>query len=264
VIDDLLVEVDGAPRPITVGMSGATVERHGRWVLKAARPTWDRGLDAEADRLRWLAGTAMGSHVAEVVAYEPAPAAGNGIDRLLTTALPGADLTTDEVARRLAPAEQARRFGRHLRELHDSLDPDDCPFDARLDGRLAAAERRVAEGGVDDEEFEPENGGRTPSDVLAELVRRRPAGEDLVVTHGDWCFPNVLVDPDGDESAWWMCDLGGLGVACRWYDLGIGCRTTVHNVGEGHVAAFLAGYGLAPGEIDRERLDYYVLVDELQ
>jgi aminoglycoside 3'-phosphotransferase-2 len=252
-LSDLLGEAAGPPERVTVGLSGAVVERWGDRFLKAAPPTWDRGLDAEAARLEWLATSPLAGAVAEVVAFEPGPP----LDRLLATAVAGADLTADVG---LAPAERARRFGAHLRELHDGLDPAACPFDARLDVRLAQLERRVADGGVDADDFEPEQAGRTPADVLDELVRARPAEEDLVVTHGDWCFPNVLVAGD----AWGMCDLAGLGVACRWYDLGIGARSTAHNVGAGLVGEFFAGYGLAAGDVDHDRLRYYVLVDELQ
>jgi aminoglycoside phosphotransferase len=237
--------------PVTVGMSGARVERWGDRFLKAAPPTWDRGLDAEAARLRWLATTPLAAHVAEVLAFEPGPP----LDQLVTTALPGTDLTHHVED----GAAAARTSGRLLRAFHDALDPAVCPFDARLDVRLAAAERRVAEGGVDADDFEPEHAGRPPQALLDELQRTRPDDEDLVVTHGDWCFPNVLVDePTG---AWATCDLAGLGVGCRWYDLGIGARSTAHNVGAEHVPAFYDGYGIDP---DDDRARYYVLLDELQ
>ena len=247
-LDDLLAATGGRPEPITVGMSGATVERWGDRILKAAPPTWDGGLDAEAARLAWLGTTPLSRHVPRIVAFEPGPP----LDRLLTTALPGADLTVADVG----PADAARRFGAHLRALH-GLDPASCPFDGGLDARLAAAERRVAEGRVDDDDFEPEHEGRTPTDILDELLRTRPRHEDVVVAHGDWCFPNVVVD----GSDWGMCDLAGLGTSCRWYDLGIGARSTAHNAGEAAVADFFAGYGIEP---DPDRLRYYVLLDELQ
>ena len=251
-LSDLLADADGPPERVTVGLSGAVVERWGDRFLKAAPPTWDRGLDGEADRLRWLAGTPLADVAGQVLAFE----AGPPLDRLLTTAVAGADLTRAE----LPPDVLARRFGSHLRELHDGLPVASCPFDLRLDVRLRELERRVAEGGVDADDFEPEHQGRSPHDVLDELVRTRPASEDLVVTHGDWCFPNVLVDGD----RWGMCDLAGLGVACRWYDLGIGARSTAHNVGADLVPEFFAGYGLAAADVDQARLRYYVLVDELQ
>ena len=239
-------------------MSGATVERWGDRFLKAAPPTWDRGLDAEAARLRWLATTPLAAHVAEVVAFEPGR--GPTHDRLLTTALSGVDLTELDLAEEATATEAARTSGRLLRAFHDALAPASCPFDARLDVRLAAAERRVAEGRVDADDFEPEHAGRSPEDLLDELVRTRPKDEDLVVTHGDWCFPNIVVGPD----SWGTVDLAGLGVGCRWYDLGIGARSTGHNVGPGNIPAFYEGYGLTPDDVHDPRAAYYVLLDELQ
>ena len=229
--------------------------------MKTGPPTWDRGLDAEAARLRWLATTALADRVPAVVESEAG--------RLVTTAVPGEDLAAravrlgvstwagTEVPVATVARELAFAFGRALRELHDGLDPATCPFDERLDVRLEAAARRVADGEVDPDEFEPEYEGRTPGELLEQLQRTRPSDEDLVVTHGDWCFPNVLFDGD----RWGMVDLAGLGAACRWYDLGIGSRTTMHNVGAEAVSAFFEGYGIEP---DQERLDYYVLLDELQ
>ena len=253
--------------PVVVGLSGATVERWTRpgepdRFAKSAPPTWDRGLDAEAERLRWLATTPMAGRVATVLFHGTTD---DGVEHLLTTAVPGADgVTLAEAAVATGRArprhDLARRFGRALRALHDGLDPRACPFDGRLDVRLAAAERRVADGGVDVDDFEPEQAGRTPSDVLDELRRTRPADEDLVVGHGDWCYPNVLFGgPEHDE--WGMVDLAGLGVACRWNDLGIGVRTTRGNLGDDAVAPFLEGYGTEP---DEDRIRYYILLDELQ
>ena len=248
-------------------MSGATVER---WrkpgesdrFRKAAPPSWDRGLDAEADCLAWLATTPLADRVATVLHHGTTA---EGVEQLLTTAVRGVDgvvlaeaaTASGETARR---HDLAGRFGRALRELHDSLEPSACPFDGRLDVRLAAAERRVLEGGVDVDDFEPVHAGRTPAELLDELRRTRPADEDLVVCHGDWCYPNVLFDED--EPGWWgMVDLASLGVSCRWNDLGIGVRTTGGNLGEDAVEAFLAGYGVEP---DEERIRYYILLDELQ
>ena len=248
-------------------MSGATVARwhkagEGDRFCKSAPPTWDRGLDAEANRLRWLATTSLRDRVASVVFHGTT---GDGVEHLVTSAVRGADgVTHAEAASSTAdpaPRHQlAERYGQALRELHDRLDPATCPFDGSLDTRLAAAERRVSEGRVDAAELAPPYAGRTPADLLAELSRTRPDEEDLVVCHGDWCYPNVLFD-DGDPEWWGMVDLASLGVSCRWYDLGIGVRTTAGNLGDDAVAAFLEGYGVEP---DEERIRYYLLLDELQ
>ena len=253
---------------MVVGKSGAGVERLTKpgepdRFHKSAPPAWDRGLDAEAERLRWLATTPMAGRVATVVFHGRTD---DGVEHLVTTAVPGRDgVVFAEAAvatERTEPRhELAGRFGRSLRTLHDGLDPTTCPFDGGLDARLAAAERRIAEGGVDVDDFEPEHAGRTPSDLLDELRRTRPADEDLVVGHGDWCYPNVLFGDGPNDDEWGIVDLAGLGVCCRWNDLGIGVRTTRGNLGDDAVDPFLAAYGVAA---DDERIRYYILLDELQ
>ena len=246
-------------------MSQATVERWTRSgepdrFHKSAPTTWDRGLAAEAERLRWLATTPLAGRVATVVDHHVDD---GDVEHLVTTAVRGTDAAL--LGERLDPDDPAgrhdltRRFGRALRELHDALDPATCPFDRRLDVRLADAARRAAEGRVDLVDLEPEHAGKSAEQLLDELHATRPDGEDLVVGHGDWCFPNVLFDER--DGAWSMVDLADLGVCCRWYDVGIGARSTTHNLGEAAVPAFLDGYGLPP---DHERLRFYVLLDELQ
>jgi aminoglycoside 3'-phosphotransferase II len=245
---------------VSGGMSGARVARlvtpgQPDRILKEAPVTSDGGVDAEVARLRWLATTSLSERVPRVVSF----ASGPPIDRLVMTALPGASATDwegDEV-------DLATLFGRALRDVHVTLDPDACPFDARLACRIPMLERAVAEGLVDDTQFEAEHLGRTANDVLEQVLRERPGSEDIVVTHGDWTLDNVIVDDDG---SWGFIDVGGLGLACRWYDLAIGARSIRHELDErgradSAVDAFFDAYGVEPND---ELMRYYVLVDELQ
>ena len=64
---------------------------------------------------------------------------------------------------------------------------EECPFDTRLDWRFARAKRNAELHLLSetDEEFGAEHDGKSPLEILSELVRRRPATEDLVFTHGD-------------------------------------------------------------------------------
>ena len=85
----------------------------------------------------------------------------------------------------------------------------------------------------------------------------RPTSEDLVVCHGDYCFPNILIS-GGDAVAY--VDLGELGVADRWWDLAVASWSATWNVGPGFEDAFLAAYGIEP---DRQRMAYYRLLYDL-
>jgi kanamycin kinase len=86
------------------------------------------------------------------------------------------------------------------------------------------------------------------------LGRARPASESLVVCHGDYCLPNVLLE-GGDVAG--FVDLGELGVADRWWDLAVATWSLAWNLGGGHEALFLAEYGAEP---DPARMAFYRLL----
>jgi aminoglycoside 3'-phosphotransferase-2 len=235
----------------TIGRSGAIVlrlEAEGRPSLFAkseiAGPFAE--LPGEELRLKWLARQAIAAPraLARTVA--------NGRNWLLMSALPGRDLAS---AADLPPGLVVELTADALRRLH-RLDPALCPFDHRLDRRIAAAQVRAEAGIVDETDFDEERLGRTAVDLFEELVRRRPKGEDLVVTHGDACLPNLLVH-DGRLAG--FVDCARLGVADRHQDLALSCWSVRYNLGEAWVGPFLQRYGI---QADPERLDYYRLLDE--
>jgi len=93
--------------------------------------------------------------------------------------------------------------------------------------------------------------------LLPTLERLRPASEDLVVCHGDYCFPNVLIE--GDEVTGFV-DLGELGVADRWWDLAVATWSVTWNAGPGWEDVFLEAYGV---ERDQARTAFYRLLYDL-
>jgi kanamycin kinase len=100
----------------------------------------------------------------------------------------------------------------------------------------------------------PEHAGLEPAAALAELLRLRPRTEDLVVCHGDYCLPNVLIS-DGRVTG--FVDLGEVGVADRWWDLAVGSWSVTWNLGPGWEDLFLASYGVAR---DEQRIAFYRLL----
>lgn len=79
----------------------------------------------------------------------------------------------------------------------------------------------------------------------------------LVVCHGDYCPPNVLLT-DGRVSGY--VDLGELGVADRWWDIAIGGWSTGWNFGAEFEDLFYDSYGIEP---DRDRIAFYRLLYDL-
>lgn len=230
--------------PVVLGRSGAEVFRlaaQGRPTLFLKRVAAASGspLHDEAARLTWLQGKVP---VPDLVHL--------GDDAhttyLVTTAVPGLDLTRFNHETRAVKSRLAAELARALRRFH-ALEPRGCPFDqgagralellwAKLAEREASADRR---------------GLREARAKLAALRQRLPK-EDLVLTHGDACLPNVLVQ-GGQLSG--FIDLGAAGLGDRYRDLERACWSLNHNYGEGYDEVFLAAYGIV--ELDEVKLDFY-------
>jgi len=163
------------------------------------------------------------------------------------------DLVT---AATLLPEERIEILASALSALH-SLDINACPFDHRLEKRLAAAAARMRAGVVDETDFDEERLGKSAFFLFGELQRLRPESENLVITHGDACLPNFMAA--GGRFAGYI-DCCRLGVADRYQDVALACHSIGYNFGEEFVRLFLNAYGLSI--IDPVKMDYYQLLDE--
>ena len=218
-----------------------------RYLKLGAASRFPRVLD-EGARMRWAQ------------AHLPVPevldcGTDGKVDWLVTAGLPGRPATEE-----LPTADPERVVGllaRGLRRFH-TAPVAACPFDFSLDAALAHVRARVEGGLVDpDEDFHPEHRHLTPEGALAELERLRPGGEDLVVCHGDYCPPNVLI-AEGEITG--FVDLGELGVADRWWDLAVASWSITWNLGPGWEELFLDVYGT---ERDPDRTAFYRLLYDL-
>ena len=161
----------------------------------------------------------------------------------------------------------------------------DCPCSvSRLSNRLKAAEYNVAHGLVDIENTEPETFGKggfkNPEGLLDWLKNNRPP-EDIVLTHGDYCLPNIFAKGDrisgfidlgkaGPADRSGFIDLGKAGPADRWQDIAIAIRSLDHNfdgryfdgkpIFDFKPQMFLDALGV---EMNEEKYRYYYLLDEL-
>lgn len=147
-------------------------------------------------------------------------------------------------------------LARTLRELH-ALPVHDCPFVRTLDVALLLARERLQAGVVDQGDFDEVRRGRNAADLLEELMRTRPAQEDLVVTHGDACLPKLFI---AGNSLGGMLDVGSLGVADRHADLALAYRSLRDSLSAGHAEALLDAYGRKL--VDRSKIEYFMLLDE--
>jgi kanamycin kinase len=216
--------------------------------LKVARRGREVPLHGERARMVWAA------------AHLPVPRVLDfGSNRthewLLTSGLPGVNGVDEGVL--ADPPHSVPLLAQGLRRIH-SVPVQACPFDTRADVLLRQVHARVAVGLVDPaRDFQPEHHGMTPREALARLAELRPPTEDLVVCHGDYCPPNVLLD-DGRVAGY--VDLGQLGVADRWWDVAIATWSVTWNFGPGWEDLFLDVYGVWR---DPRKTAFYRLLHDL-
>lgn len=153
-----------------------------------------------------------------------------------------------------------------------SIDVSDCPSDQTLSHKLVMAGYNIDNGLVDLDNVEPdtfgEKGFKDPSELLQWLYDNKPK-EELVLSHGDYCLPNIF--GSYDEVAGYI-DLGRAGIADKWCDIAICYRSLSHNYSgkyKYHVNNTYSDYdelclfrelGIKP---DWEKIRYYILLDEL-
>lgn len=247
------IEADpAAAEMVAHGLSGDLVFRlpgapglYGK--IAANRRISRNELTREIAALQWLEGRAEAARLVWSGEVEARPA-------MLTEAIEGVALHA------LAP-EQAEAGAvaalAALTRLH-AFPIGDCPFDERLAVKLAEAELRLGTGEFDAGDLDVQRQGRSADDLRQELIARRPASEDLVVTHGDACWPNFILRPDGVAA---MIDLGRMGLADRHQDLALFIRSARYNYPDLPIQELVAAhYRLAAA--DPEKLELYQLLGE--
>ena len=252
--------------PITLGLSGARVwrvEGTPAVYVKTTEHSQHRdsgfSLAAEADRLRWLA--TQGMPVPEVLDV----GADEQFAWLITAAVAGrtaADLWPEDERDAVVDAVADIALTLH------TLPVAECPFDRRLAVTVPNALHAATGGLADLDNLDAERAGWTVAQLVDALTRTRPATEDLVVCHGDFCLPNVLLD-QSTHRVTGLIDVGRIGVADRYWDLALITRSLRHEMNgqydEEHADRFLRRYVAATpalSDVDLDRMAFYRLLDE--
>lgn len=239
---------------ITLGMSDTAVYRLSSAAnevcfLKTGGAGVLAELRREAERLDWLNGRLPVPRVLDFIVED-------GAAFLLNTAVPGYDFTVFNDKSDAEKETAVRLLAEGLRMFH-SLPVTDCPHDERLDIKIERARQQMEAGLVNEQEFDAGRQGHSIQSLFAELLATRPDEEDLVVAHGDYCLPNVLVE-NGKLRG--FVDLGLAGVTDRYHDLALVTRSLTHNFGRGWEEKFFASYGIESP--DNAKIEFYRLLDE--
>ena len=243
--------------PDQTGLSGARVMIFDDAVLKILpfRPE----NDASVNMMRWLEGKLP---VPKVLCYEQ----DGEYQYLLMSRLRGRMSCDTYYLER--PDVLLTLMAEALKMLW-AVDITGCPRSRNTETELREARYRVEHGLVNIDRAEPSTFGaggfKDPEDLLRWLESHQPDW-DPVLSHGDFCLPNVLIE-DGKISGY--IDLGDAGVGDRWRDIALCCRSLRHNFDgtyggkvypEPDLSLLFEKLGIEP---DPEKLRYYTLLDEL-
>lgn len=216
--------------------------------LKVADANSRAALEAEVARMRWLQPYLP---VPQILAFEQ----DEGGAYLLMSAIAGKVASDSAFAKRVP--QMVAGLAEALRQFH-AVPIAGCPFDHRRARQIAAAQQQVQMGQVDEHDFEAQWLGRSADSLFAELVATQPQEENLVLTHGDFCLPNVLLDATSMQVTGFI-DLGRVGISDRYTDLALTARSLAMNWGTEAVPALFRAYGIVP---DAQKLRFYTLLDE--
>ena len=240
-----------------VGLSGAKTFLFDDCVLKIDARR--RKNDETVEMMRWLEGKLP---VPRVIRYEQDEAR----QYLLMSRIPGRMSCDEYYLSR--PRKLTERLAEALQMLW-RVDITGCPRVRDLDTELREARYRVEHGLVDVDRVEPATFGpggfRAPADLLRCLEENRPEYEP-VLSHGDLCLPNIFIDGNRISG---LVDLGDCGVGDKWRDVAM-CHRSLRWNAEGVFGGrtfpdtdpdmLYETLGIEP---DREKIRYYMLLDEL-
>lgn len=248
---------DKTYRTDEIGMSQSSILIFDEKVLKIGIHSEES--DNECRMMKYLYGKLP---VPVIYAYETA----DGKSYLLMSKCEGRMACDDEYMHH--PSVQCRMLADGLKKLW-SIDISDSPSNMSLPCKLKQAEYNVLNGLVDLNNVEPdtfgEGGFKDQEDLLRWLYQNMPE-EEPVLSHGDFCLPNVF---GMKERVSGYIDLGKMGIADKWCDIALCYRSMSHNYsGRYHGRSYtdfddlllFRELGIEP---DWEKIRYYILLDEL-
>jgi len=240
-------------RADTIGESGSHVYAVGRDMFLKIDNS-DSSVPMEANMLSWLCGKLPVPKVIETH--------DDGENYyLLMSKVDGEMACSDD--NMLVPETTIRLLAEGIRMFQGTLS-DGCPRIRDTDAMLKAAIASIENGDFDDHDWSWDltaDLGLTSTMAVYNYLANNKPKEELVLAHGDFCLPNVMLK-DGCIKA--FIDLGDCGVSDKWYDIMM-CRWSIgYNLCSRNVIftreyedLFFDSLGVAP---DEDKLKYYEIL----
>lgn len=240
-----------------IGMSGSQIMIFADSVLK--RVKYRKENEETVQMMRWLEGKIP---IPRVICFER----DSEYQYLLMSKVSG-KMSCDEYYLE-HPKELLRLLAEAMKMLW-SVDISDCPRNRNIDAELKEARYRVENNLVDLDNAEPttfgDGGFKDPKELLQWLEDNRPDYEP-VLSHGDFCLPNIFIENGGISG---FIDLGDTGIGDKWRDIALCYRSLKHNFDgsfggkvypDFHPEMLFDALEIKPNP---EKLKFYILLDEL-
>ncbi|PKK93468.1 MAG: hypothetical protein CVV61_04465 [Tenericutes bacterium HGW-Tenericutes-6] len=142
-----------------------------------------------------------------------------------------------------------------------SIPTSNLDINYTLDDKLKEAEKRINEGLVDHNDFDEsiiKNRFSSAHEILQHLKTHQPIIKDLVLSHGDYCLPNICAT---HKKVTGFIDLGRVGLDSKHQDIALCARSILYNLEDDIYQKMF--YEKLNIPIDFDLIDYYLLLDEL-
>ena len=145
-----------------------------------------------------------------------------------------------------------------------SVDISDCPVNKDINTKLKEARFRVENNIVDKESFNNDE-FKTPEELLLWLESNKPEYEP-VLSHGDFCLPNIFLEGDKIKG---FVDLGDSGVSDKWYDIALCYKSLKNNFNGTYGGKVYSNFD--PNSLFKaleiepnfEKIKYFILLEDL-
>lgn len=233
-----------------VGLSESKVYVFDQYVLKVNQRS--RESENEYQVLKFLQGKIEVPSLIDFVSE-------NGLDYLLMGKLDGYMSFDEKIAN--DPEQLVYLLATAILKLW-SIDYQNLDNPLTLDEKLQMAEISVKTNQVRYDLIDKSliKSFESPDQILTYLKESKPA-EDLVLTHGDYCLPNVFFL---DNCLTGFVDLGRAGISDRYQDIALCLRSLKYNLKEKYKESYQdLFFSILGVEYDEKKLFYYLLLDEL-